>query len=140
MGNDFIISIKSKQIVGESSDKFEIITSCSYKKEGNLNIIKYEEFDENTKIKSRSTITVDNLGTVTILRDGASFSKIILEKEKHHICNYATEYGIIELGTFTKDIVCDLFENGGTLKLYYSLDVNSTLLSENIVIINLKRS
>ena len=140
MGNDFVISVKSIQLVNRSSDEIQLVTSCKYKKEEDYTTIKYEEFDENTKVKTKSTITIDKLGLVTILREGASFSKLILEKEKHHICNYATEYGIIALGTFTKDIACDLNENGGTLKLYYSLDVSSNLLSENTVIINLKRS
>lgn len=140
MESNFTISVKGRQLVNGHFEENELITACTCEKTENSLIIKYHELDETGAKKSSATLIFEDSGLVTILKENAGLSKLTLEKGKRHLCNYSTEYGIITLGIFTRDVACDLTENGGTARLEYSLDVDSQLMSENTVIINLKRS
>lgn len=140
MGCNFTISVKGKQLLDGHFEENELTTSCTCEKTENSLTIKYDELDENNKLKSCSTLVFEDSGIVKIQKENSGLSELVLEKGKWHRCNYSTEYGTITLEIFTKDIVCNLTENGGTAKLEYSLNANSSLLSENTVIINLKRS
>lgn len=136
--SDFIISVKGIQKIDKHSDETELLTSCSYERTDDSYIINYTMYDDNSKINTESTIIVEDSGLITILRKEATASKLTFEKNKRHICSYNTEYGIISLSTFTKNIINNLNSNGGKLELHYSLDVDSNHLSENTVIINIK--
>lgn len=139
MEDNFVIFIKGKQLIDGHVDENELNTSCTFEKTENSFIIKYNELDENHNIKSNNTLIFEDSGLVNIIKENAGGSKITLEKDKRHLCNYSTEYGIITLGTFTKDIVFNFNDNGGTARLEYSLELDSKLMSENTVIINLNR-
>lgn len=140
MGNDFIISIRGIQKVDNDFDETKLILPCSLEQLDDLIIIKYSEFDENNKKLYDSTLKIENDDLVTILKNGKVESKLILEKNKCHICPYYTNFGVINLKTFTKEIICDIEENKGRLKLKYDLYEGPNFLSENSVFISLKRS
>ena len=56
-----------------------------------------------------------------------------MEEGKRHQCTYDTGCGTIILGVNGSRIEAKLDETGGTLEFHYSLDVNTTLVSENDV-------
>ena len=138
--SDFIISVRGIQQIDDYSDETELLTSCSYKRINDSYIINYTMYDENSKTNKESTIKIEDSGLITLLKKETNTSKLKFEKNKRHICSYNTEYGIITFSTFTKKIINNLGPKGGKLELYYSLDANSNHLSENTVIINIKRS
>ena len=72
-------------------------------------------------------------GQVILLRTGEVRSQLIVEEGKRHQCTYDTGCGTIILGVNGSRIEAELDETGGTLEFHYSLDVNTTLVSENDV-------
>ncbi len=65
-------------------------------------------------------------------------TELMMESQKKHHCFYGTEYGDLMLGIYTKQIVNRMTDDGGQLYLKYTLDVNSALLTENEVYMEVK--
>lgn len=135
MKNSHVLTIKSRQIVDGQSNESEIVTSCELKKNSNNLTITYTENRANDTKSFKTTMIFENSGLVTILKEDDKISKLTLEKNARHLCNYFTEYGMITLGISTKNVAVDLDDSGGSAKLHYTLDVDTKLLSENVVTI-----
>ena len=67
---------------------------------------------------------------VTMTRSGKAISSLFIEKGKKHHCHYGTEFGDFMIG------VCN--DTGGEIYLKYTLDINSSYMSENEMFINVK--
>ena len=57
---------------------------------------------------------------------------MILKKKQH--CHYNTPYGELMIGVFTHSIVNELNESGGSLYLKYTIDINSSYVSDNEIL------
>lgn len=101
-----------------------------------MGLISYEELVE--KNKFFSTIKINKSGSIIISRKGVQSVKIILEKNKHNTCIYFAEFGNIQLGVFTHELICKMEKYKCDIELSYSLDVNNKLLSQNKVIITVR--
>ena len=75
---------------------------------------------------------------VTLSRYGARRGQLIIEKGRRHLCNYDTGYGSMMIGIFSNEITSSLTDEGGEVYFQYSLDINSSLASENEVLINIR--
>ena len=77
---------------------------------------------------------------VTMTRSGKAISSLFIEKGKKHHCHYGTEYGEMLLGISASRIVNNMTEDGGDMYFKYTIDVNSALVSENEIYLNVKVS
>lgn len=75
---------------------------------------------------------------VTMTRSGKAISSLFIEKGKKHHCHYGTEFGDFMIGVCTDEIRNELEETGGEIYLKYTLDINSSYMSENEMFINVK--
>ncbi len=75
---------------------------------------------------------------VTMQRRGKAVSSLIIERGKKHHCHYGTEYGDFMIGISTDEIRSCLTDKGGDIYLKYTLDINSSYMSENEMYINVK--
>ena len=75
---------------------------------------------------------------ITILRDGKSNSNLIVEKGKKHHCHYVTPYGEMMVGIYTHEIKNELNEHGGKLYMKYTVDINSSYISDNEIYMDIK--
>ena len=131
------ITIDSTQTVDGESDKTELFTVGTLEPYKNGYRLCYDEsaatgFDG-------SAVTVKLLpDSVTVTRTGKAVSTLIIERGKKHHCHYGTEFGDFLIGVNTDEIRNDLTENGGDVYLKYTLDINSSLMSENEMRINVK--
>ena len=76
--------------------------------------------------------------SVTMMRSGKAMSTLIIERGKKHHCHYGTEFGEFMIGISTDEIKNGLSESGGDIYLKYTLDINSSFMSENEMFINVK--
>ena len=89
----------------------------------------YKEYDEgHPKNYTFCNIKVQEKGIVTLTKNTAHQTRIILEKGVRHYSPYYTEYGLLTMTVFTHDINNNLGKDGGTLNLKYAINVNTNLL------------
>ena len=138
-GKNIKITLKSLSTpTGEAPDVIELIT------EGTLRSVTDAEgrngweisyFDsEATGFQGSETI-VSCFGEelASMIRKGSTESNLIIEKGRKHHCHYGTEYGSMMIGIYTHRIINRLSESGGELYFKYTIDVNSVLISDNEV-------
>lgn len=63
-------------------------------------------------------------GLVTLMRTGAYRMAMVFEQGKRHICTYQTPYMPIEMSVLAKKLENTLTEDGGELRVEYSIDAN----------------
>ena len=93
-------------------------------------IIEYIENNEETG-PEETTITVFNNNTVSIVRKGQFSSEMMVEKNTRHHTFYRTPYGELTMGIYGNQVEWSKDDNGGILKMKYSLDFNNGFVSEN---------
>ena len=131
MKKDVLIDIKGIYRQDGEQDQVELVTTGSYYKRNGDNYIDYEE-----------TEMTGFHGTHTVLRVELSqrVSQLIIERGVRHQCHYDTGYGAMTIGVSGDRVFSDLDDHGGKLQFSYSLDVNTSLASENEVFINVRES
>lgn len=87
-----------------------------------------------------ATLKAFDSGLVTIERSGVMEHKLMIEKNKRHQSVYTTPYGDMTVGIFGEIVDGKLTAKGGRLFMKYSLDINSGLISENELEINVKET
>lgn len=135
-----LITFKTRQSDGVNSEEIEIITSGSFLKTDSGYIIKYEETEATGFDGCMTTLTVMGEEKIVLDRTGSAESRLVIDKNKKHYCNYGTPYGSIQMGVQTGEIRSTLDDNGGDLFFKYVIDVEASLLGNYEVSINVKES
>lgn len=127
------IQLKLRSVLEADDERTEteLLTDGTIEKNGSSFVISYEESDATGFDGATTTITADGEKVVSILRRGTANSNLVIETGKKHYCLYGTPYGELTVGIFTHKISNTLFENGGSLYLKYTIDVNSAYMSDN---------
>ena len=113
----------------------------SYVTKGKNRYIIYKEYDEdNPHALVTSILKIEGNQKVTLIRNGAQNSRLILEKGQLHQCHYYTGYASMMVGVFANHINTDLTDSGGNLEVSYSLDINAGLTSLNEIFIHIKEA
>ena len=133
MERNLLISITSIQWQGNEKSESELLTKARCRLINGHSVISYEDTSATGFEGSVTTITIDGK-TASIVRRGSANSALNLEMGKKHFCQYGTPYGNMHIGVFTHAIDDDL-KNDGRLYLKYTLDLNSSYLSDNEIIL-----
>ena len=140
MQENYMISIVGKQQVDGETGEIRIDTLGSYVKKGDHWYIAYKEYDEDDPNRYQTSILkIESGEKVTLMRDNSA-TRLILEKGKRHLCQYDTGYGSLMVGVFTSSFESTLTEQGGSLRVRYTLDINSSLSSNNEISIIVKEA
>ena len=136
-----MILICNKQTIDGETEEFSLTTMGTYaEKSGNRYII-YQEYDPETGHPTQtSTLKVSPEHAITLMRNNANRTNLILEEGKRHLCQYGTPFGSMMLGVFAKLVDIDLNDQGGSLQVKYTLDLDTNLASENEIIITVKEA
>ncbi|MCI1966238.1 MAG: DUF1934 domain-containing protein [Oscillospiraceae bacterium] len=141
MQENYLISIKGRQRVDDETGEVELTTFGSYVRRGDSRYIVYKEYTSEDKSKTRTSILkVDGGDKVTLMRGGEDQTRLILERGKRHLCQYDTEFGNMMIGVFTSRVQSELNDLGGKLEVSYTLDINSSLSSQNEIFITIKEA
>lgn len=138
MKKDVLIKLTSIQTVDKDSNKTELITS------GHLDTIPgggfqiaYDESQATGFDGSKTVLAVRGNEWASIDRIGNSSTNLIVEKGTKHHCHYATPYGDFVVGIYAHTIVNELTPDGGNLYLKYTVDINSSYISDNEILITI---
>ena len=141
MRKDVLISIKGTYLPeGGSPDVIELITAGRYYSKNGSYYITYKESETTGMEGVTTTLKVDGDHSVTLMRNGNQRSHLLLEKGRRHLCHYDTGYGSLMVGVSGCKIKSHLDDLGGELLFNYTLDVNSSTVSENEVYISIREA
>ena len=137
MNKDVSINIKSIQIAEDERDTTELFTCGRIKgRRGGDYTIFYNESEVTGYKGSEISLAVTGDNMVVMQRNGYAPSHLVIEKGKKHHCHYGTPFGDFMVGISADDVRCNIGDAGGDLYLKYTVDINSTLMSENEMFID----
>lgn len=129
MKEDFAITVTGRQLYeGEDQGEIRLSALGTYREKDGKRFILYKEYDEDDAKAYHMASLIVEPGLVTLSRSGSS-TRLILEKGRRHLCLYDTVFGSMTVGIYTSRLDVDLGEQGGTLEIEYSLDIDSNLSS-----------
>ncbi len=130
MKKETVIKIVSMQRTENGDHSGEMTVTGTLACEKDKAIIEYIENNEETG-PEETTITVYENNTVSIVRKGQFSSEMMVEKNARHHTFYRTPYGELTMGIYGNQVEWSKDDNGGILKMKYSLDFNNGFVSEN---------
>lgn len=139
MKNKVLISLKSIQWQDKDKSETELLTKADFHEENGAFVISYEDTSATGFEGSVTTIRAEGNKNASIIRRGTANSALNLEMGKKHFCQYGTPYGALQIGVFTHSIENKLGKDG-SLYLKYTLDLNSSYLSDNEIILKIQNN
>jgi len=145
MNKDVAINIRSIQMAGDDErDTTELFTCGRLRAKRSRGsecpnyTLSYNETEVTGFAGNKISLAVTGDNMVVMQRSGNSPSNLVIEKGKKHHCHYGTPFGDFMVGISADDVVCNLNEDGGDLYMKYTIDINSTLMSQNEMFIDFK--
>jgi uncharacterized beta-barrel protein YwiB (DUF1934 family) len=126
-----IIKMFSVQYENGEKTESELMTKGVMKHKGTLSSLSYEDSEATGFEGSITSVIAKGKDYVSIVRNGTANSNLILETGRKHHCYYSTPFGSVNVGISTDKIENCLNENGGTIYMKYTIDVNSAFVSDN---------
>lgn len=139
MKKDVLMILKSVQSVDDERNETELITPAVLTplKNGGFSIA-YNETEATGFEGSKTVLSCYGNKHASICRSGAVSSNLVIDKDKKQHCYYGTPYGELMVGIYTHSIVNELNENGGNLYMKYTIDINSSYVSDNEIFVSLR--
>jgi len=132
-----LISLTSVQWQDGEKNETELVTKANLKSTRGFDVISYEDTSATGFEGSVTTIKVEGSKNVSITRQGTANSVLSLEIGRKHFCEYGTPYGNMQIGVYTHAIENTIAKDG-RLYMKYTLDLNSSHLSDNEIIMTVK--
>ena len=140
MKEQWVMTLTSVQREGDEATESTLDTEISYYKDQNGDrVIEYEETEATGMEGSQMQLRYAPDGMVSVIRSGTFQTHLVVQKGKKHFCHYETPFGEFAVGVSAKWVRNELSDQGGKLALRYTVDANSTLLSDNEIQINIKK-
>lgn len=133
-----MIKMKSVQSIDDDSNELELITEGTFEENEGRYYITYKDSEATGYEDSVTTVEVQRSDLAVITRTGKSSSSLVIESGKKHHCHYGTPYGDMMVGIYTHKIQNDLSCSGGYLYMRYTIDINSSYISDNEIIMNIE--
>ncbi len=138
MEKDVTINLKSVNSVDSESSTIELTTVGKFRSLANGGFqLKYEESEVTGFSGSTTCLSIFGNDLVNLSRTGTAPSELVLEKDKKHHCHYGTPYGDMTMGIFTHCIDNKVNSDGGNIYLKYTVDINSSYVSDNEIYISI---
>lgn len=133
------ISIKGVQHADGESNTLELDTAGTMVRSADGYKLTYKE-SETTGMEGVTTSLIVKPSIITLERQGAMTSLMVLEKGRRTMCNYDTGYGTLMMGVYASDICTSLADKGGKFDFHYTLDINSGITSSHDVYVTVKEA
>ena len=140
MKKNYLITIDGKYITGNDVETISLSTLGSFEISDDKFYITYEETEATGFNGDITTFTVEKNNRAILERRGKVTSKLFIEKGQKHMCHYRTDAGNLVIGILADTIENRLTSKGGEVKLRYTLDLNSNVLSTNEINITVKEN
>jgi uncharacterized beta-barrel protein YwiB (DUF1934 family) len=136
-----IIKVKtiSRGYEDDDVDETEIITKGIYRTKGSICQMLYQDSEATGFFNCETKITAFKGRSVSIMRRGDNVSSdLIVQCDKKLYSQYETPMVTMNVGILANQIDNQLDQNGGTLHMSYTIDINGSLVSENVVDISVE--
>ena len=133
----YLFVISSEITTDGEKSNIELTTTGSYSRLNGRWVLLYDEMSEDKTTVIKTIVKADDK-SVMITRNGDVSSKLIMTEGERNMCQYRTQFGDILLGVYCNEVINKLNDNGGTISMSYTLDVNASVLSENNVMIKIR--
>ncbi len=133
------ISIKGVQHVDGESDTIELSTVGKMERTDGGYLLTYDE-SVSTGMEGVVTRMSVRPDMVTLERQGAMNSLLVLQKGRRTLCDYDTGCGRLTMGVYARAIHANLADRGVTLDFHYTLDINSDMASSHDIYITVKEA
>ena len=133
----YVFIISSEITTDGEKSNIELTTTGSYSRLNGRWVLLYDEMSEDKTTVIKTIVKADDK-SVMITRNGDVSSKLIMTEGERNMCQYRTQFGDILLGVYCNEVINKLNDNGGTISMSYTLDVNASVLSENNVMIKIR--
>ncbi|HAE52466.1 MAG: DUF1934 domain-containing protein [Ruminococcus sp.] len=137
MKTNALISLAIVQWQDGEKNETELLTRANVIKQDKTDIISYEDTEATGFEGSVTTIQVEGSRCATITRKGTANSSLYLEMGKKNFCQYETPYGSMQIGVLARELR-NTISKDGKLYMKYTLDLNSSYLSDNEIIMTVK--
>ena len=140
MKEQWIMTLKSIQRDENDTSESTLDTEIEYTKNADgERVIRYAESETTGMEGSDMQLRIAKDGMISIIRTGTYQTHLVVQKGKKHFCHYETPFGEFAVGVSAKWVRNELTDEGGKLALRYTVDANSTLLSDNEIRIDVKK-
>lgn len=137
--NQHMITIDSRQkMEGRKSEAISFSTVGTYKMKNGVSHIEYQDTKLTGFEGSITKLSVQGSDSVMIERTGTASSTMLVKPGERNLSFYDVGYGSLSLAVGGASIENNLDANGGTVRFCYSLDIDSSVVSENEVIISIR--
>ncbi len=133
-----MIEMESSQMMDGDVSKIELMTEGRYISEKDRYVIEYNDSEATGFEDSVTSIEILNDTMALINRTGKSSSNLVVEYGKKHHCHYETPYGDMMIGVFAHAVDCKLDDNGGSIYMKYTIDINSSYVYDNEIKLKIK--
>ena len=131
------ISMKGCYEADEDSVVELFTDGMMYHRDG-ITMLTYEESETTGFQGSTTTLKIERNGRVTLTRKGSANSHLVLQKCVRHVGSYNVYGGSMEIGVYANEVDCNITEEGGSLRLVYTLDMNTSMFSRNELSIDVR--
>ncbi len=140
MKEQWVMTLKSIQREEDGNSESILDTEILYDQNPDgERIISYEESETTGMEGSNMQLRIAKDGMVSIVRTGSYQTHLVVQKGKKHFCHYETPFGEFAVGVAAKWIRNELTDEGGTLAMRYTVDANTTLLSDNEIHLTVRK-
>ena len=122
----------------EENEAIEVITPATYYFKNGKHYVLYDEVVEGIPGTIKNRIKIQEGKVLEITKSGITNSQMVFEKDKINVTQYATPYGEITVGTYTRDLRVDVSEDNIDVYVSYSLDVEREKLAECDIRMNIR--
>lgn len=132
MEKSVIISISGTQTDPEGVDEqIEFLTFGSLKENEKQGYsLTYEE-SELTGMDGTTTTFEIEKDRITMQRTGSLNSEMVFQEGERHVSLYDTGFGGLMISVRTKKAWADIGQNGGSMELFYRVEVENRMVGEN---------
>ena len=127
------ITIEGTQTVDGESEKLHFSTEGSYRLEGRRARLSYDDTELTGYAGSRTVICAEAEEQASIERTGQSASTLTVRPGERRQSYYDIGVGCVSVAVNGLAVENRLRPDGGTLRLRYALDLESNIVSDNIV-------
>ena len=138
--NQWAMTLKSIQYDENEKTETTLNTEILYYIDKNgERVISYEESETTGMEGSDMQLRISPDNMISIIRTGTYQTHLVVQTGRKHFCHYETPFGYFAVGVSARFVRNRLTDEGGSLRLRYTVDANSTLLSDNEIWIDIKK-
>lgn len=137
---EVLINIRGIQTAEGESDTTELFTQGIFYRKNNNYYLTYEESEATGFAGSRTTLKIEGLDKVSLIRHGTTRSNLVIERGLRNVGYYSTVQGELLIGVSAGEMDVKLDDEGGSLYFKYALDINTTHVSDNEVYVDIKEN